>query len=282
MRALFGQVAPVCVCVALAIAGLHATGQAPRRTPPAPRTAPPTAPRGAAAPARPRTDAAVPFKVGETLTYDVAWSQFLVAGTAVTRVVEKRTANNSAAYYVVAEGKPLPLIARLYALYYKMDAFVDSVTTLSQRTSLYREEGTRKWSVGTTFNRTTKKAQYRSYSEPAQTSEFAVPTDVQDGLSALYALRARAFKTGDRIRVPVTDEGSLYTVTFDVGAPETLKVPLGQVNAWNLHVTIRDGADQTIGQNIAAWISTDPRRLPVKIQADLPVGNFILALRTAQ
>ncbi len=30
---------------------------------------------------------------------------------------------------------------------------------------------------------------------------------------------------------------------------------------------------------MAVWISTDARRLPVRLQADLPVGNFNLVLR---
>jgi hypothetical protein len=64
---------------------------------------------------------AVPFSVGETLTYDVSWSSFLVAGAATVRVVEKKPSFNSTAYYIVVEGKPVPLVAKLYNLYYKMD-----------------------------------------------------------------------------------------------------------------------------------------------------------------
>jgi hypothetical protein len=105
---------------------------------------------------------------------------------------------------------------------------------------------------------------------------------VQDGLATLYTLRARTFTPGERVTVPVADEGTLYTVNFDVSGPEPLKVPLGQMDAWNLRITILDPSNQPVGKNIAAWISTDSRRLPLKLQADLPVGNFILALRTAQ
>ena len=59
-------------------------------------------------------------------------------------------------------------------------------------------------------------------------------------------------------------------------------MPLGQLEAWPLRISITNMANQPVGQNIAAWISTDARRLPLKLQADLPVGNFALALRTAQ
>src|SRR3712207_423352 len=79
-------------------------------------------------PASTRADMAVPFRVGEVLTFDVAYSTYLVAGTATSTVVEKRAADNSTAYFIVAEGRPLPLIERIYALYYKMDTMLDSVS----------------------------------------------------------------------------------------------------------------------------------------------------------
>jgi hypothetical protein len=253
--------------------------QARPRTPAAqrPAQAPPRR-----APAQPRREAAVPFKVGETLTYDVSWSQYLVAGSATARVAEKRPSYGSTAYYLVAEGRPLPIIQRFYSVYYKMDALLDTFGLLSQRTSLYAEEGTSKRYSSTRFDRSARRAQSEFQADTTFKDDFAIPPGVQDGLSTLYTLRARALKAGDRFTVPVADEGTLYSVTFDVSGPEPLRVPLGEFTAWNLRITILDSSNQPAGKNIAAWISTDPRRLPLKLQADLPVGNFILALRTAQ
>ncbi len=274
--------------LSLAAAGLvaltlHASAQQPARKPAqTPRAAAPAAKRAVPAPA-PRVEAPVPFAVGETLTFDVAWSNYLVAGSAVTRVVEKRPSFGSTAYYIVAEGRPIPLIARFYAVYYKMDSLLDSFSSLSQRTSLYIEEGAAKRSATTRFNRGTRRAsfEWKSGTETMK-DELVIPANVQDGLATLYTLRGRAFRAGERVSVPVADEGTLYTVNFDVGAPEPIKVPLGSVTAWNLRVTILDAANQPIGNNVRAWISTDARRLPVRLQADLPVGNFALALRSAQ
>ena len=136
--------------------------------------------------------------------------------------------------------------------------------------------------MSTTFNRGAKRAVFEEHTDPLGKSEFVVPADVQDGLATLYALRARSLKPGDRFTVPVTDEGMLYSTTFEVGAPEAVAVPLGSITAWNIGVTILDASGQPAGRNVRTWISTDARRLPIKIQADLPVGSFILALRTAQ
>src|SRR5689334_20857595 len=102
------------VVVALAfLLSTAVSGQQPRpgaRTP-APRT---PASKTPVKPPEPPREAAVPFHVGETLTYDVSWSQFLTAGTAVARVTEKKSSAGSTAYAIVADGKPVPLVARFY------------------------------------------------------------------------------------------------------------------------------------------------------------------------
>lgn len=265
----------------LVVLTLHASAQQPvRKAPPKARTPAPATKRAVPAP---RVEVPMPFAVGETLTYDVGWSNYLVAGSAVTRVVEKRPSFDSTAYYIVAEGKPIPLIARFYSVYYKMDSLLDSFSSLSQRTSLYTEEGAAKRYATTLFNRGTKRAsvEWKSGAETTR-DELVIPANVQDGLATLYTLRGRAFRAGEKVSVPVTDDGTLYTVNVEVGAPEPIKVPLGPVTAWNLRVTILDAMKQPVGNNVRAWISTDARRLPVRLQADLPVGNFALALRSAQ
>jgi Protein of unknown function (DUF3108) len=228
------------------------------------------------------SEASVPFKVGETLVYDVSWSSFLVAATATTTVKEKRPSYDSIAYYVVAEGRPLPMLARLYNLYYKMDALVDSRTLLSQRGSLYAEEGDDHRLAATRFDRAARRAFFELQSGQIAKTDYSVPTGTQDGLAMLYALRARAFKAGDRVVTPVADGGSLYTVSADVAAPETVRVPFGELSAWNLTVSIVNAQGQAAWKNVAIWISNDARRLPVKLQAELSIGQFVLALREAR
>jgi hypothetical protein len=69
---------------------------------------------------------------------------------------------------------------------------------------------------------------------------------------------------------------------MQAAATERVKVPLGDIDAWNMKVSITDVQGHSVGQNIGVWISTDARRLPLKLQAELPVGNFVLALREAK
>jgi len=57
---------------------------------------------------------------------------------------------------------------------------------------------------------------------------------------------------------------------------------LGEFDAWNLRITLFDPKNQQVGKNISVMMSRDERRLPLRIQADLPVGYFVLALKEAR
>jgi hypothetical protein len=211
----------------------------------------------------PPVERAVPFKVGETLTYDVSWSSYLTAGTAVATIEAKQPAGNSLAYHIVAEGQPVSLVSKLYTLHYKADTLLDAYTLLPHRATVYIQEGNRKRTLPSEFDRKT------------------VPA-VVDPLSALYVLRASALKTGTRLTMPVVDNGVVYTVGFAVGAVENVKQGPGTVAAWKVAVTAIGADGQAAGRNMALWISTEQRRLPVKLQADLPVGDFSFLLREAR
>jgi hypothetical protein len=234
-----------------------------------------------AQPARPpaRTEAAVPFTVGETLTFDVTYSSYLVAGTAVSRVVDKRASPGAPSYYIVVEGRPIPMLASLYRLFYKMDTLLDAVTLLPHRGSLYTEEGASKRTTMTRFDRNTQKATFEVHAERVGRLEFDIPLQVQDGLSALYVLRAMTIRAGDTVALPVADEGRVYQARIEGVGAERVKVPLGEFDASSLKMTITDPDGQPAATNTALWISSDARRLPLKLQSDLPVGSFVLLLR---
>lgn len=229
-----------------------------------------------------RAERPVPFKVGETLTYDVSWSTYLTAGTAVMTVKEKKPSYNSTAYYVVAEGRPTPLVAKLYSLYYKMDSLIDAYTLLPQRGSSYSEEGSRHRFRTTVFDRAAKKAFFEFRTTTSVKADFPVSADVQDALSALYVLRAIPVRAGDRMTMPVSDNGENYRVQIDVGGPERIRSPLGEMGAWKLTPTISDLKGQRVGKGISIWLSDDARRLPLKLEAELAVGSFVLVLREAR
>jgi hypothetical protein len=241
---------------------------------------PPAPPARAGRAARPApVERRVPFKVGETLTFDVSWSAFLTAGTIVATVQEKRPSLDSTAYYIVAEGRPTPLVSRLYPLYYKMDTLIDAFTLLSQRGSLYSEEGGRHALRTTTFDRRAQTGSFEYKASTTERREFSIPPGVQDVLSAVYAIRTMPLTPGDRTPMAISNDGTTYKLRFEIARPERLRTAFGDQNAWKLSPIAEDAKNPLIGRNLSIWLTDDARRLPVKLQGDLPVGAFVLTLR---
>src|SRR5262245_49979393 len=234
----------------------------------------------AVAPATPRVEHVVPFHVGETLTYDVSWQAYLTAGTMVATVKEKKPSYDSTAYYIVVEGRPTPLVSRLYSLYYKVDTLLDSYTLLSQRGATYSEEGNHHRFHATRFERSARRAFFEDEHGDVRL-DFAVPPLVQDPLAAVYALRTLPLKPGERRTIPVSDGGTTFDVPITIGATERVSTPIGEANAWKVDAEIPDTRGNTQAESVAIWISNDSRRLPMRLQADTPAGRFNVVLRQA-
>jgi hypothetical protein len=226
----------------------------------------------------PKKEMAVPFKAGEVLTYDVGWSSFVTAGTATVAVKEKKPSYGSTAYYIVAEGRPTPLLSKMYTLYYKADTLLDTYSLLPQRGSLYSEEGKRKRMKTTVFNQARKQATYEIETRTLVKKDLAIPGFTQDALSAVYVLRSIPFKAGEKFNMPVSDNGNVYRVQMQVGAIEPVKTGLGVINGLKITPVI-SGPDKSSPRGLALWISDDPRRLPLKMEAQLMVGKFTVTLR---
>ena len=224
----------------------------------------------------PRKELPVAFRVGETLTYDVSWSSYLTAGSATVRVVEKKPSYGSTAYYVVAEGRPTPLLAKLYSLYYKVDSLIDVFSLLPQRASTYSEEGKRHRMKTTMFDHPKKHAEYQIETKTAGPKRPVTISPVaQDPLGALFVLRSIPLKAGEKITMPICDGGKSYKVTIQAGANEPVKTAAGAVDTQKITVT---PPAETGARSIAIWLSTDAARVPVKMSAQLPVGAFVLTL----
>lgn len=251
--------------------------------PPKPGSAAPAKPGAPAPAARPAgPEKAVPFRPGETLTYDVSWSDYLTAGSATFTVRDKRPSFGSTAYYLVAEGRPTTLLSKLYSLYYKADSLVDAYTLFPQRGSVFSQENGRQRMKETRFDQARRSAVFQMRTATTMQQDQSLPGPTHDGLSALAAMRTIAFAPGASSSFAVSDSGYLYRVTLNVTGRESVETGLGQSAAWKVVPAIRDTKGQPVGRGLAVWISDDVRRLPLRIQAQLPVGSFVLTLREAR
>lgn len=219
----------------------------------------------------------MPFKVGESLTYDISWSTYLTAGSATMSVKERRAVGASAAYDLVAEGKPGSLLDKLYHLYYKAESLLDTRTLQPSVATVFSDEKGRQKLRTTRFTgRTTFEFQPRA-NEPRQT--YTRPELSQDPLSALYVVRVLPLRAGAVFTMPVVDGPDIYQARWQIAGPEPVTTPVGPFSAWRLTPTLSDRQGKAIpNKKLTLWLSNDARRLPLKLQVALPVGNFVLTL----
>jgi hypothetical protein len=241
-------------------------------------------PSGQRAPAAsgPRAERPVPFKVGETLQYDVSWSSYLTAGTATLSVREKKASFGSVAYYVTAEGSSTGLVAALYRAYYKADTLLDVYTALPQRGSIYSEEGRHRRLRETRFDQGKRTARFEVTPGAGPQKPFPLPGPTYDALSAVLAIRMLRLRDGLSVTLPVADGGRVLRVRATVRGRQQLSTRLGQMMAWRIEPVIIGDNGELGARGLTLWISDDAQKLPLLMEAEMPVGRFVLSLRSAR
>jgi hypothetical protein len=236
-------------------------------------------PRRARATAATPAERPVPFAVGETLVYDVAYSSFVTAGTATLSVAQKKPSGGSAAYYITAEGRPTPFLSRLYPVYYKVDTLLDAFTLLPQRGSVYSDERGRRRTKIIRFDQRGRTAEYEVQGRRPATTTVPLDGDTQDALSVIYALRALPLADRFETTLHVLDAGEKYQVRVKVDGRDQIESAIGRLAAWRVVPTATDRSGRPLARGLAVWLTADRRRVPLRMEAGLPIGTFAFVLR---
>jgi hypothetical protein len=86
-------------------------------------------------------------------------------------------------------------------------------------------------------------------------------------------------KAGTRTLTPVTFNGSVYQVQVTIDGRESLETAVGRLRAWRITpVMLESGRQVASPRGMTLWISDDARRLPLKMEVELPAGKFDLTL----
>ena len=227
-------------------------------------------------PAAPRSERPVPFRMGEVLTYDVSWSSYVTAGTATVTVREKKPSYGSTAYYIVAEGRPTPLLSKLYTLYYKADTLLDSYTLLpaaGRRSTAKRARTGARRPPASTRARARRSTKCRRPPTSGRTSRCR-PTRRTRCRRSTCCARSRSSRA-PRSRCRSTDSGAHVQ---GAGDGRQVASPCGRPARRSTPGEIAPAVSTTRASppaaSMAMWISDDEKKLPLKLQAELAVGSF--------
>ena len=242
-----------------------------------PSTPPPTAEsknEKAAASAEP----AFVLRPGETLEYDanVATLNTTVARLKISAVEKRNNAAKSAWHLQAVAHTENP-----YRMVFELDDQFDSYSEAANMTSVQYEMhlSERGQKVDTVQRMLTSMQEPL----PASGSGVRVPPGTRDPIGMLEYLRGVDWSHTPEVRSPVFDGRKLYDVRNKfLGKANGIKVPAGTYNTNKIEIRVLDNGQEMKDAHFLLYLTTDPARLPVLMEAVLPVATARVELTKAK
>jgi len=220
----------------------------------------------------PAKEIAVPFAVGETLNYVVAWSAFSAAATAKLTVVERRPFPGGTVWHFQAAAHSQNPVRSLFTIDDQFDSYTDAATLDSRQYEMYLDELGRK--VDRVYH-----LQPQGQKLPSTGSAVIVPKGTRDPVGAFYSFRAADWQKTPELVTPVYDGHDVYEMHAHAdAAPEDVTVPAGHFSATRVAVTAMQNRSPVAGLHLTFWIARDSARTPAQIVAELPFGTLRISL----
>ena len=219
-----------------------------------------------------------PYRVGEHLTYTVAFSNFPTAAHVELLVAGRGQLYGREGVELHAHVETIGVVsAALYALDNTYVTFVDPATGLPYRAQRVIREGARVEDVTRDYS-----APLGDTAMPAtQTAGGAAAPGTYDLLAALYRLRALPLAPGAVYTLAVQNGDAAYNAEVRVTGRETVKTNVGSSNAVVAQVRVR-GNDEADAYRVRAYFTDDERHVPVLITARHPAGEIRVELASAE
>lgn len=198
-----------------------------------------------------------PYSVGERLTYDISFSNFISAAHVEIRVVARGTFFGREAVQLRSHVETTGVVnVALFAINDDYVCYVDPETGVPFRSEHVTHEGT-------------------SATESAQD----LSAGVYDFLSALYRVRATPLTDGSTQRLSIRNDGEDYQVELKVTGRHAVKTKAGSFDAIATQLRI---ADNSRARDIKIFFSADDRHLPVLATARLSGGEVRVELAASE
>lgn len=216
----------------------------------------------------------LPFKIGETLIYEVTFSKLIFSGTigelkltvskpsdsSMQEMIELKADALSKGFFPALFG--LKVRDRYSSLVNATDLGVFTSTKLLEEGKVRREQ---KSVIDHESGRITytDRDLANEKSQP-KVKEKQSPSWIQDLVSVVYFVRTQPLKEGDIVPVPLIDGGEIYNIDVFAGKREEIKSGAGKFKAIQLNAKVFDGHYVRRSGEMLVWVTDDARRIPVR------------------
>jgi Protein of unknown function (DUF3108) len=217
-----------------------------------------------------------PYVVGERLTYNISFSNFISAGHVELLVGGHGSFYGRDAIQLQAHVETTGVVyAALFALNNDYTTYVDPTNGQPFRSQRVVREAARTTDVSSDYN------------QPAGTA--AVPDKLRsaespgtyDFLAALYRLRALPLAEGASYSFTVRNESQEYQAELRVRGREAVRTNVGSFNAIVSQIRISNN-NEVNNYHLQIYFTDDERHVPVLITAKLKAGEVRVELASSQ
>lgn len=217
-----------------------------------------------------------PYFVGERLTYNVSFSNFVSAGHVELFVAARGTFYGRDAIELRAHVETTGVVyAALYSLNNDYTSYVDPTNGQPFRAQQVVREAARSSNVSSDFNQPAGTA---AIPDKLKVGEFP---GTYDFLSALYRLRALPLAEGSTYYLTARGESQEYQAELRVKGHEAIKTNVGSFNAIVTQVRVSNNSEAN-DRHIQIYFTDDERHVPVLITAKLKAGEIRAELAGSQ
>jgi len=219
---------------------------------------------------------AAPYRIGERLTYNVSFSNFISAAHIEIQVVARGQFFNRDAIQLRAHVETTEVVGiALLSLNNDYITYVDPNTGLPFRTQQIKLDATRAGISADNYN-----LPAGATAIPAQAGTEAFPS-TYDFLSGLYRLRALPLTQKAIYPISVQQGEQSYSAELRVTGTELIKTNVGSFNTVVTQLRVpRDAAANNY--RVQIYFSDDERHVPVLITAQHPAGEIRAELASSE
>ncbi len=214
---------------------------------------------------------------GETLTYNVSWSNIITAGIVVLKVESEILPEGRPALCFVITGHSTGVVDKFFHVNDMAWSIFDPLIGQSLSYNLKEAYGKKRRRHELTFDSAHRTVISKLNDDAPET--HSVPRHVVDPLSALYVIRMMGNLTiGKSKAISVFEGDKNWSVEIQVLDREKIKTPAGEFETIKLRTYPRyEGVFLNKGV-VFLWLSDDDQKIPVLIKSSLKVGSFVFEL----
>jgi hypothetical protein len=223
----------------------------------------------------PPDSSAVLFRIGEQLHYRVDWQRYAGAAYAELDVIDRGSFFGEDAWHFRASIHTAEPARAFFPVDDEADSYARLVGLASFR---YREHFQEAGKPEDTYAELISSG---TASDGAWT-RVVVPDGTHDPISAVYSLRETDWRRASEARIPVYDGEDLCEIVARSVGTERVSVDAGEYIATKIEIRLFENNHEVPGEYFTLWLANDATQTPVRLDAQLPLGNLRVELISAE